>query len=158
RTGGVLGSLQRRGQPFASLQRPTRAFNMEPRAGGADAGEWSEALMATMLHPVYEFRPLPDAFPTNFCRGKEVFRYADGQWLPDDGEYDIAFVSGPFCLMVELPYQRNIIWSWLTGHWQANEPRHPHGNPWHYMLREGETEWGGNWGRDNHPNRRAGDA
>lgn len=112
--------------------------------------------MAQLLHPVYEFRPLPEAFPTR-CRGNEVFRYADGQWLPDDGEYDIAFVSGPFCLMVELPYQRNIIWSWLTGHWQANEPRHPRGNPWHYMLREGEAEWGGNWGRDNHPNRRAGD-
>jgi len=112
--------------------------------------------MSDMLHPVYEFRPLPDAFPQN-CRGDDVFRFADGQWLPDDGEYDIAFVSKNFCLMVELPYQRNIIWSWTTGHWSAFEARHPRGNAWHYMLRDGETEWGGQWGRDLHPNRKAGD-
>jgi hypothetical protein len=109
-----------------------------------------------LLHPVYEFRPLPDAFPRRW--DQDVLRFADGQWLPDDGEHDIAFVSDVFCLMVELPYQRNILWSWTTGHWSSFEAKHPRGNAWHHMLRDGEAEWGGDWGRALHQNRKAGDA
>lgn len=106
------------------------------------------------LVPVYEFRPLPDAFR----QGWPVLRYADGAWLEDDGEYDIAFLSHNVCLYVEVPYQRNIVWSWTSDHWSANEPRHPRGNAWHYMLRDGETEWGGDWGRSLHQNTKAGDS
>jgi hypothetical protein len=106
----------------------------------------------TNLHPVYEFRPLPDFF----SRHGEIYRFGDGEWVPDDGEYDLAFVGGNTCLMVELPYQKNIIWSWLSGHWSSNESRHGGGNPWHYMLRDGETGWGGGWGREQHPNAKAG--
>lgn len=113
--------------------------------------------MSDLLHPVYEFRPLPDAFPQR-TRGEDVFRFADGEWVADDGEYDIAFVCGNFCLMVELPYQRNTIWQWTTGHWSGFEPKHPRGNAWHYMLRDGETDFGGDWGRDRHPNSKAGKA
>ncbi len=105
------------------------------------------------LWPVYEFRPLPQ-----HARGT-VLRYAEGEWLPDDGEWDIAFVNYgagvPRGLGVDLPYQRNIIWSGLTSHWSARHVDHPRLNPWHYMLRDGETEWGGPWGRDTHPNKRA---
>lgn len=106
------------------------------------------------LWPVYEFRPLPE-----HSRGT-VLRYADGAWLPDDGEFDLAFVSygmqAPLGLSIRLPHQRNIIWSGLTGNWHGEDHDHPRHNPWHYMLREGETEWGGNWDLDRHPNEHAG--
>jgi hypothetical protein len=114
-----------------------------------------DAGMSELLRPVYEFRPLADAFPTR-TRGNSISRFADGEWIEDDGEYDIAFAVGNFCLMVEHPYRRNIIWKWTTGHWSGFEPKHPNGNAWHYMLREGEAAFGGNWGRDNHPNTLAG--
>lgn len=111
-----------------------------------------------LVFPVYEFRPTPCFFSGKFRR------YADGAWLADDGEYDIAFINAehdywaPICLMVEMPYQKNISWKWLTTHWSADQPLHKGGNPWHYMLHEGATEWGGDWGRDRHPNTRAGRA
>lgn len=108
------------------------------------------------IWPVYEFRPSLDSF-----RGK-ILRYAEGSWIPDDGEYDTAFVgieaSENICLYVSLPYQRNIICSWLTGHWTSQVEEHPRdGNPWHYALRHGTSDWGGDWGRDRHENTRAGD-
>jgi hypothetical protein len=110
------------------------------------------------MHPTYEFRPLPTWTENWPMRGDQVYRYAEGKWIPDDGEYDLAFVCNQICLMVELPYQRGIAWKWLTTHWTGHQSKHPRGNPWHYALREGETEWGGNWGRDRHPNERAGRA
>jgi hypothetical protein len=106
--------------------------------------------------PVYEFRPLPDVFKTAWG---EVRRYADGQWIPDDGEYDIAFIGfepAPVCLYVEHSNQKNIVAAWTTGHWSAFEKNHPRGNAWHYALREGETVWGGTWGREQQENYRAG--
>jgi len=113
--------------------------------------------MTQNLHfPVYEFRPIGTSFGHTW--DNEVRRYAGGEWILDDGEHDLAFVCGNVCVYVDLPYQKNIIWSWTTGHWSAFEPGHPRGNAWHYMLRDGETEWGGNWGKDYHPNRKAGDS
>ncbi len=112
--------------------------------------------MKKLIWPVFEFRPLPNSF-----RG-EVHRFAGGEWIPDDGEYDLAFAAVGWaentCLYVSLPYQRNIICSWLTGHWTSHVAEHPHdGNPWHYALRDGAHKWGGDWGRDRHPNTLAGD-
>jgi len=109
--------------------------------------------MSKVERPVYEFRPLSDVF-----KGP-VRRYADGKWIDDDGEYDIAFIGqcwAPVCLYVEHSYQRNIVAGWLTSHWSCRNNRHPNANPWHYVLREGETEWGGDWGRERHLNYRAG--
>jgi hypothetical protein len=100
------------------------------------------------LWPVYEFRPRAQNYYTH--------RFADGQWIPDDGEYDLAFARKGECLMVELPYHENIIWSWCTGHWGALEANHPRGNAWHYMLRDGADDWGNPWGRDLHANSKAG--
>lgn len=108
--------------------------------------------MSEILWPVYEFRPLS----TSFRPSVGVRRYAEGGWLPDDGEYDLAFIADGVCLMFEPPYQRNIICSWLKTHWSGSVKDHPRGNPWHYALRHGTTEWGGDWGRDHHPNRLAG--
>jgi hypothetical protein len=108
-----------------------------------------------LLWPVYEFRPLPGFFVG------PVRRYADGAWIEDDGEHDLAFINesgAPVCLYVCLPYRKNIICSWTTGHWSAFDPAHPNGNAWHYALRDGEKDWGDGWGRDSHPNERAGRA
>lgn len=113
-----------------------------------------ETLRAARLAKVYEFRPLAG----ELCG--PVRRYANGAWLEDDGEYDLAFISGgygpPVCLMFEPGYQKNIIYSWLTTSWTATVKKHEDGNPWHYALAAGETSWGGGWNRDNHPNAKAG--
>lgn len=106
--------------------------------------------MNEQIWPVFEFRPLAFKF------SGIVRRYADGKWLEDDGEYDLAFIGNagcPACISIDLPYQRNIITQWITGNWAVNEPKHPRGNPWHCMLREGKTKFGGDWGRDKHLNR-----
>lgn len=108
-----------------------------------------------MLWPIYEFRPLIK----NVGMEGQIYRYADGKWIKDDGEYDLAFASidgFPTCLYVSVPWRKNILWSWVTEHWQDYEPKHPNGNAWHYMLRDGEKKWGGDWGRYNHPNEKAG--
>lgn len=106
-----------------------------------------------VIWPVFEFRPIPGQLQG------EVRRYADGKWLDDDGEYDICFINHRISLYFEPPYQRNIICSWLTTHWTGAVQNHPRGgNPWHYALREGAAQWGGDWGRVRHPNYLAGRA
>lgn len=106
-----------------------------------------------MLWPVYEFRPLPDSFR----RGYDIRRYAEGAWVKDDGEYDLAFVADGQCFYFEVPYRPNILCSWLTTHWSGSVRGHPRGNPWHYALRKGESGWGDlSKGRDAHPNELAG--
>lgn len=99
------------------------------------------------LFPVYEFRPHPD------WRGP-FFRYADGAWLPDDGEHDLAFAAPDSCMAysVDLPYYENILWGWYVVHWSDHVREHPRGNAWHYALRDGATTWGDHWGRNGHPN------
>lgn len=103
-----------------------------------------------LLFPIYEFRPLELLI--------DMMRYDNGEWVEDDGEYDLAFIGRnpkrgyPEALYVRVPYRPNILWSWHGGNWGRHEPRHPNGNAWHYMLREGETKWGMSWKRDRHPN------
>ena len=106
------------------------------------------------LWPTYVFRPLQGVLHL------PLFRYSSGEWIEDDGEPNLAFssVASGVCLYVSLPYQKNIILSWLTTHWCGYQPKHPRGNAWHYMLRPGETKWGGSWGRESHENTQAGDS
>ena len=104
--------------------------------------------------PVYEFR-----LPVDEYKG-DLFRYADGKWIPDDGEYDLAFIGrgqqgAPMAWGIDMPDRQNILWSWCRdGNWGEHEPLHLDGNPWHYMLRDGETDWDGDgrWSRERHPN------
>ncbi len=106
--------------------------------------------MAKHLFPVYEFRPLPET-----VRGGNLYRYAEGKWIEDDGEFGLAFASlagAPMAFGIDLPYRPNILWSWTTVHWGSKYRRHPRGNPWHYSLREGRSEMGDGWNRDSHPN------
>lgn len=107
-----------------------------------------------LTRPVYEFRPMLGFFKGPF------HRYANGEWLPDDGEYDLAFATveaGSICLFFEHPHPRNLEWSWLTTDWRQNVAEHPRGgNPWHRALREGADDFGKGWGRETHPNEIAG--
>lgn len=106
--------------------------------------------MATLLWPVFTFRPI-------ITRPGELFRFAGGAWIADDGEPDLAFFGESIAYRIDLPHRENIVWSWLDGHWSAAEHRHPRSNPWHYSLRPGETQWGAPWARHAHPNVIAGD-
>jgi len=105
--------------------------------------------MNKLIFQTYEFRPIKQYM--------DCLRYADGNWIPDDGEYDLAFVGKddgfPMGIYFHLPYYTNIIWSWCKkGNWRANVIKHPRGNAWHYMLRPGKKTWGNSWARDMHPN------
>ena len=108
--------------------------------------------MDTLIFPIYKFRPLPNDCWLYSHYGSPVYRYNSNQWIIDDGQPDLAFVCNNMVVSISIPYQKNILWSWATKHWSAYEPLHTSGNPWHYNLREGTTEWGGNWDRDKHPN------
>jgi hypothetical protein len=109
-----------------------------------------------MTPPVYEFRPLP-----GFFRDDEVRRYANGEWIPDDGEYDLAFIGwagAAVCLYFDHPYSDNLACSWLTTHWSERVRKHPDGNPWHRATVDGRKSLGKRdiLAHDNHPNARAG--
>jgi len=53
--------------------------------------------------PVYEFRPHPDW-------SGPFLRYAEGAWIADDGEHDLAFAAPDNFMAygVDLPYYENI--------------------------------------------------
>lgn len=109
--------------------------------------------MNKLLFPIYEFRPDKISGATN------LIRYNNGNWIKDDGEYDIAFISMdmPFAFYVRLPYQKNLAWSWCkNSDWRANVSKHPNGNAWHYMSRDGSNDVWGEWNREKHPNTIAG--
>ncbi len=101
--------------------------------------------------PVYEFRPLP-----NFFKGVGFHRYADGAWIPDDGEYDLAFATvefGSICLYFEHPHPANLEWSWLSTHWSQNVEGHARRKPWHRATRDGSVPISVRVGpRTSHPN------
>lgn len=113
--------------------------------------------MSELKFPVYEFRLLPEQI------GGKVYRYAGGKWIKDDGEYDLAFAvigfGAPMCYYVDLPYRPNLLWKWvLDGQWGGYVQKHPKGNAWHYMSRNGEKSLGDNWKRETHPNEIAGES
>lgn len=106
---------------------------------------------------IYEFRPTPSYFNGGFRR------FADGRWIEDDGEYDLAFIGNsgaPICLYFQPNYRANIICSWLSTHWSAKVARHPNGNAWHYATRDGTPDWGATADHEyfNGANRLAGDS
>ena len=103
------------------------------------------------MNITYEFRPLPEY--------TDVIRYADGLWIPDDGEYDTAFVckgeSGyPAALWVRHHERENIEWTWLCkNNWHNRVSNHPKGRSWHYMIKPGTKDKGEFTRRDwNGPN------
>lgn len=108
--------------------------------------------------PVYVIRPL---LATDWGNEEPYLRYSNGEWIEDDGEFGLAFISlnRPFAYGVNVRHRENIIWSWCKDmQWGATVRGHPRGNAWHYMLRDGETKWGDCWNRSMHPNTIAFDA
>lgn len=105
--------------------------------------------MKNIIANTYEFRPL---------KAGGYLRYAEGLWIPDDGQYDLAFVNkdigNPIFYYVNMPYYDNLSWKWVAGgNWRAYIAKHPNGNAWHYMLHNPENKsWGKAWKRDFHPN------
>ena len=96
--------------------------------------------------PEYVFRPIDTG---------DYLRYSEGKWIPDDGEFDLAFISirKPFAYGVSLRSRENILWSFCRNmDWGAKIIEHPRYKAWHYMLREGERKWGDFWEKRRHPN------
>ena len=85
-----------------------------------------------------------------------VLRYAEGQWIPDDGEYDLAFASGVFAFGVSLPDYTNAIWSWLdmdlTKKWLP-ERLYKYAS-WHHSCTINNTPFDQkcHWDKRQHPN------
>ena len=79
--------------------------------------------------PVYEFKMLNKNLV-------DLKRYANGEWVSDYGQYDLAFIGvddgAPMCYYVEIPYYRNIIWAWMESSKAIKS--HPDNSPWHYMI------------------------
>ena len=107
------------------------------------------------IFPVYEFRPLDT--------GRKLLRYNNGNWIEDDGEYDICFITddrldAPFCYYVHIPYKTNLQWSWCkNGNWGGHVAKHPNGNAWHYQSKDGDKNIWDSWdGRDKHQNEKSG--
>ena len=107
----------------------------------------------TMINDVYEFRPIIND------RWYEIRRYADGKWIPDDGECDLAFAymerGAPMVLFVEMPYRKFLLWSLMRREGEEIK-KHPRENPWHYMYVKGKKQLGRSWDKDKHPNEIAG--
>ena len=103
--------------------------------------------------PVYEFRPDKIIELNEPCG--PILRYNDGKWTPDDGSFDLAFIT-PQCniaIYFRLPYHDNHAWSWCKdGDWGATVRKHKNGNAWHYMSRNGKNTIGKVWNRDAHLN------
>ena len=73
-----------------------------------------------LLKEAFVFRPsdIPIkgiiATTSSYRHNEHTFlRYAEGTWIPDDGEPDLAFAKGVFAYGVFLPHSNNISWSWL---------------------------------------------
>lgn len=110
--------------------------------------------MSKLEYPVYEFRPINND-------GRLLLRFNEGEWTPDDGEHDLAFITSDnyganMAFGVHLPYRKNYLWGWCKDmNWTANVRKHPGGNAWHYMTKDGSKELNFGWERDKHPNIKA---
>lgn len=107
--------------------------------------------MSWITDNIFEFRPLPK-------QAEGLLRYAEGKWINDDGEFDIAFASGikyrgaPYGIYLKMPSHKNLLWSYVYhGQWRDEIEEHPGGNAWHYMTTDGK-EWKGSWKESIHPN------
>lgn len=68
-----------------------------------------------LLNKTFLIRPNEAAFngqsivrPGDYQHPNQILRYADGQWLPDDGKPDLAFVNGVFYYGVNIPQYTNL--------------------------------------------------
>ncbi|KKL27800.1 hypothetical protein LCGC14_2381550 [marine sediment metagenome] len=121
-----------------------------------------------LLNETFVFRPLNVPVegmivtPSDFIPRHGLLRYADGNWIPDDGKPDLAFLEGVIAYGVSLPHSANILWQWedidLSRSFLPDEDlRRHHARGWHYQTIN-NTHWQDyRWGsfgksRDEHPN------
>jgi len=118
-----------------------------------------------LLKETFVFRPF------NNCEGRGItatndgyrheeqgiLRYANGEWIPDDGEYDLAFAHGVFAYYVSLPDYCNVIWSWrdleLT---RSYLPEYLHKYAKAHHIYTSDNEPMHQWDNSQHPNKLAG--
>jgi len=118
-----------------------------------------------LLKETFIFRPF------NGCEGKGItattdhydhqtqglLRYANGKWIPDDGEYDLAFAHGVFAHYVSLPDYSNVIWTWrdinLT---RSYLPEYLHKYAQSHHIYTSDNQPMRHWDKSQHPNARAG--
>lgn len=118
-----------------------------------------------LLKETFVFRPFNGCEGTGITaipygyehEGQGLLRYANGQWIPDDGEYDLAFAHGIIAFGVHLPDYTNIIWTWydmaLTRSWLP-ERLHKYAGG-HHLCTVDNTPHSQDYGWDNsqHPNK-----
>jgi len=127
----------------------------------------TEQIFNLLLKEIFIFRPFNGCEGNGITvttygykyRGQELLRYANGQWIPDDGEYDLAFAHGVFAYYVSLPNYSNIIWSWrdieLT---RTFLPEYLHKYAKAHHLYTTDNLPMQHWDNDQHPNKIAGDS
>jgi len=113
-------------------------------------------ILNPLLNEVFVFRPFE----------KVDLRYAEGKWIPDDGEPDLAFIGPsygpPYAFYINLPDHTNILWSWMSSEeskkWVEKELDR-YVSPWHYYTIDNEPWDDYHWDKRNkHPNEIAGRA
>jgi hypothetical protein len=121
-----------------------------------------------LLKETFVFRPFngdegvgvlatPSFQPSGYKHeGQGLLRYADGKWIPDDGEPDLAFVHGVVAFGVRLPSYTNIIWEWLDLELTRSlipEYLRREVNGWHYMTTNNKAIHDHYWfDKEKHPN------
>lgn len=121
-------------------------------------------LFNPLLKETFVFRPFDGsvgrgitATPSGYQHSKQgLLRYADGQWIPDDGEYDLAFVRGVIALGMHLPDFPNVIWSWndieLTHCWLPDK-LHKYARGHHFFTVDNSPfSQDYHWDKSQHPN------
>jgi hypothetical protein len=86
-----------------------------------------------------------------------MLRYAKSKWIPDDGEYDLAFIQGVFAYGINLPHNSNLLYSWrdivTTRKWLEPCKLEKFTTSWHYQTIDNkELVYWESKDRDNHPN------
>lgn len=97
-----------------------------------------------LLNETFIFRPLKNH--------SGMLRYADGKWIPDDGQPDLAFIhydQFPVVEYISMPYYTNLLWEW----WELQERK----RVWHYCTTNNQDRADYRFEeRDKHPNEIAG--
>lgn len=118
-----------------------------------------------LLKETFVFRPFDNcegkgtmAIPHGYIhQGLSLHRYANGTWIPDDGEYDLAFAHGVIAYYVSLPDYCNVIWTWrdlvLT---RSYLPEYLHKYAKAHHIHTSDNEPMHHWDNSQHPNEIAG--
>lgn len=128
-------------------------------------GNMETKVFNTLLKETFVFRPFNGCEGNGITvtsyrykhKGQGLLRYAGGEWIPDDGEYDLAFTHGVFALGVHLPDYTNIIWTWhdiaLTRNWLPERLHRYAGGHHLYTVDNTPNSLDYRWNNSQHPNK-----